>query len=148
MPAKPFRIYLSHTIRGTQGDKATPGAMRRNMKAAVKAGECLEAYFLDWEKMYGLCKIELYVPGAHDAFPQAAMARGWLSIDQVLDLDCDIIDTCDMMLVRGNYLSTGMIYEIDHASQVGIPTFQFDKVNKKVMADVYDTIHLIIKGDL
>ena len=148
MPAKPFRIYLSHTIRGTQGDKATPGLMRRNMQAAIKTGEHLDAYFLDWEKMYGLCKINLYVPGVHDDFPQAAMAREWLSIAQVLDLDCDIIDTCDMMLVRGNYISGGMRYEIEHAAEVGIPTFQFDKVSKKVMADVYDTIHLIIKGDL
>jgi len=143
---KPFRIYMSHPIRGPKREKATDADMQKNNKRAHDVAEQLRAYFLDWQRMDGFVPIEIYVPGENDEFIIHAYRRGYLTEDQILDCDCDIISTCDMVLALGDYTSNGMKVEIDFATAEDIPVFRFSRVQKTVVRNLYTIIETIMIG--
>ncbi|RLD97119.1 MAG: hypothetical protein DRI92_06150, partial [Aquificota bacterium] len=86
-PDNTIRIYMSHTIRGKHGNKATPAQMQANKDRALQFANCLRAYFLDWERMDGLPPVDLYVPAEHDEFVELAWKKKYLNIDQILEID-------------------------------------------------------------
>lgn len=109
-----LKIYVSHSIRGKFGADATVGQMRTNCQKAVNFGKLLRTIFpgINW-----------YIPADHDEFVTLAFTKGYLNEDQILDVDCDIIDTCQGLLayIPDDFISKGMGIEINYASSTDIP---------------------------
>ena len=107
--------YLSHYIRGFAGDDATPETIEANCAKAVEWSKKLWVYFGS--------NLEIYVPASMDLFPRIALEKNYLTVDQVLDVDCKIVSQCDVLLIAnwGDYISEGMRREINTARQFRIP---------------------------
>ncbi len=124
-----MRIYVSHPIRGKNGDAATEEEKQANCEAAIKwadllrmnlglratqgGGLYLGGHWLthrDW----------IYVPAEHEEFIGRAYGKGYLTEEQILDIDCEILKECDLLVVLGEP-STGMRVEIGHAKSLNIP---------------------------
>ncbi|MFA5153007.1 MAG: hypothetical protein WC554_10635 [Clostridia bacterium] len=108
------KIYVSHSIRGKYGVKATPEQMEENNQKAISFGQLLKANYP---------KINWYVPGEHDEFVKIAYLKKYLTDTQILDVDCDILAKCNGLLVwmPDNYISGGMQVEVDYAIEHKIP---------------------------
>lgn len=101
-----MRIYISHSIRGIKGSAATIEDMQINCQQAVKFTEELTHEF----------PFDFYVPGGSEAFVQKAFDKQFLTIDQILEIDCDIIDGCELVIffIPNGYFSSGMLVEVYH----------------------------------
>ena len=101
------RIYLSHPIRGMQGMDASPEYIAKNNRVAIEAGNIL--------RQSGHI---VHVPAKHEEFVSRAM-NGCMTTSQVLEVDCEIIDTCDVVVFFAHEgigpLSNGMTVERKHA---------------------------------
>lgn len=108
------RIYLSHSIRGKHGKDATVEQMEYNNELAKSYGRQLRLHF---------SKVDFYIPGEHDEFVLIAYLKGYLAEKQVLDVDCEIVSRCNLVvaLAPDGYISRGMRVEIDYAVSAGIP---------------------------
>lgn len=102
-----MRVYLSHSIRGIKGLKATKKDMEKNCRQAIRFTEELTKEF----------PIDFYVPGGSEVFVQRAFDKQFLSIDQILEIDCDIIDDCEVVIfyIPDGHISGGMQVEAYHA---------------------------------
>ena len=130
-----FKIYLSHPIRGAKGANATREDMEANNKIAIVIGKAIERWYRD---KFLNEEISVYVPGEHDEFVMLGYENGTLTEKQILDIDCQIITTCDMVYaLSGEVVSHGMQVEIDFANGHNIPVFYsgIPKVNDEVGAE-------------
>lgn len=109
-----MKTYLSHYIRGLKGEEATEEDIEKNCAGAI-----------DYAKgfRYKYPNVDLYVPAESEPFVGACLQMKYLDIDQILDVDCKIIRTCDIVIVHNPeiLLSHGMITELNFAVQRGIP---------------------------
>ncbi|KKM07782.1 hypothetical protein LCGC14_1730470 [marine sediment metagenome] len=133
-----MRVYLSHSIRGLKGTDATHEDMRKNCEAIKKVAEFIR------ERISG---IDLYVPAENETFVLIAFDKEYITEEQILDVDCTIIDDCDAVICRveaiGDQLQGGRKIEIDHAEATNKPYIVF--------AHAYEAVnwlvHQIMKGD-
>ena len=93
-----MKFYFSHPIRGKDGDKATDRTIQNNCLTAIAMAHSIR------QKIIGL---QLYVPGAHDVFVQLAYKNGYITEEQILTVDCQIIDRCDGVII---YAPDGDVY--------------------------------------
>ena len=109
-----IKVYISHSIRGKMGDKATQEYQEANNQKAITFGETLSEEFSN---------ISFHVPGAYEEFVSPAYRKGHLSEKQILDIDCDIISRSNFIIVFApdDYISKGMKVEIDYATLHNIP---------------------------
>jgi hypothetical protein len=118
-----IKCYLSHYIRGPSGDKATPEEMRANcINASNAADDIRESINFS---------ANIYVPGEHE-FPPVGifLQKGYLTIKQVLEVDCEILKQCDVILVyKDPTLSSGMMEELACAAENELEIFYFDKLD-------------------
>lgn len=138
---KPLRVYCSHLIRGPEGDAASPETCNKNRVVAHNTAEHLRMFLHDWSVYNGYPKVELYVPGEHDETIQLALDLGYMNIEEVLDIDCKILDRCNLLLVFGKTVSKGMAVEINYAAKVGIPVFAFTRLTGKVISSLQNTLY-------
>lgn len=143
-----FRVYCSHPIRGKKGPAATDEDIRKNNEWACNLAVELRAYLYEWEKMHGLPKVHLYVPGEHDEFVSLAYREGILTEDQILKVDKMLLSQCGLMLMFGNYISRGMEVELEHACMKEIPVFKFSQLTPGVANELYHTLSFITQGEL
>ena len=140
-----FRIYVSHYIRGPSGTAATIYEIENNIRRHKAIGTEIQAYLIDWEKMDGFPKAELYVPAAHDEFVQLAYRRHYINEEQILDVDCAIIERCNLLIAYDNpNLSRGMQVEIKHALENGIPVYNMPNMDRSSIDGLKFTIALIL----
>ena len=119
-----FKIYLSHSIRGPGGIYATKEEIWANLKKYIAVGTEIKAYLIDWEKQDGFPKMELYIPADHDEFVQIAFDKEYINEEQILDVDCDIIEGCSLLIACGDHTqSRGMKVEIQYAVDNRIPIY-------------------------
>jgi hypothetical protein len=119
-----FRIYMSHWIRGPKGENATKKDIRENLDKHIAIGTEIKAYLIDWEKMDGFPKMDLYIPAEHDEFVQIAFNRHYVNEEQILDVDKEIIDRCQLVIAYGDFTkSRGMKVELEHAGEHDIPIY-------------------------
>ena len=110
-------IYFSHRI-SNGSHKTSPEEQRKYCEEAVRiANEIKKGLTAD---------IEIYVPGADsEKFVSKAINSGFMTVEQVLDVDCQIIDTCDAVICRveaiGDQLQGGRRIEVDHAKATNKP---------------------------
>lgn len=119
-----MRFYLSHSIRGTLREKAT---------AEQELANCQKAMEIASELINKFPKLELYVPGAHE-FPLIRTLRdqGSVTVKQLLNADCAIIDNCDGIIVyvpEGDELQGGRLVEYNHAVATNKPVFVFAEID-------------------
>lgn len=138
-----FRIYFSHIIRGKKGNKATDQEIQDNIDRAVWVGTQLKSYLLDWEKMDGFPKLDLYIPGEHDEFVQIAWKKKFINEEQILNVDCTILDRCRLIILYGDYLSKGMKIEFEHAKSNDISIFSMPSLSDLSVDSLKFAIKLI-----
>ena len=107
-----IKAYISHRISDGGDDVDT--SMEENCKRAIEFGKLICKEFPN---------IEWYVPADHEAFVHIAYVKKLLTIPQILEVDCEIIDGCNFMLVYSpdDYISRGMKIEIDHCVYTHTP---------------------------
>ena len=105
-----FKYYVSHPI--SDGGVLAEEIMEKNCKAAIDFTEWLRKEFPNFT---------FYCPAEHEEFVHTTYTDKLLTIPQILDVDCKIIDSCDGMVVLGlgDKASAGMQVEIDHCSKTG-----------------------------
>lgn len=110
------RLYLSHPIRGRNGTKASERDIGANNLRAIRMGNAIRAFF-PW--------VELYVPAEHDEVLSYLYLIRALSIEDLLEADCDVINKCDGVISFQPefYESSGMRVEREYAEAHGIPVF-------------------------
>ena len=146
-----LRVYLSHCIRGPKGENAPHKEIQQNIKKFKKVGQELQSYFFDWEKMEGFPKIDLYVPAEHDEFVMIAYSKGFITETEILDVDCTIIDTCDLLISWGfpkDTGSNGMKIECEHAYKQQIPIYTMDDLSPIAVDSLKYVLYLILKAQL
>ena len=123
------KAYLSHPIMGKQSRDATEEYIEVNNAKAAFTGHLIRA---------ALPELDLHVPSDMEAFVHRAYKLGHMTIDQILDVDCNIITECDVLLVYDHefHTSSGMQREIDHANSLGIPIVVFNSFNDEVLLDI------------
>ena len=119
-----MRYYLSHAIRGKAGPDASHDVQAKNCAEAIRVADILRGLFP---------KLELYVPAKNETFVQIAYDIGHLTIDEILDIDCKIIDLQDGVLVYvpdDEELQGGRKIEYDHAVATNKPVCIFHTVEE------------------
>ena len=109
-----IKAYISHSIAGKYAEKATTEQKLANCDKAILFGEQLAKEFPS---------IDFYIPGKHEIFVITAFRKNYLTLEQVLDIDCNIVSQCNFIVVFSpdDYISKGMQIEIDHAVFNSIP---------------------------
>ena len=109
-----IRAYISHTIRGKYGEKATDEQRKENSEKCISFGVALRKEFP---------MIDFYIPGEHHEIDTISYRKGYMTEEQILDIDCEIILRCNFIVVFSpdDYISKGMQIEIDHAVKSCIP---------------------------
>ena len=123
-----MKFYLSHKIRGSSGENATNIEQAKNCCEAVKIGEQIRK---------ALPTIELYIPGeGTEQFVSIAYKKGYLDIEQILDVDCAIIDNSEGVLFyvpKGDTLQGGRLIEFNHAIREKKPIYVFADVQQVIV---------------
>ncbi len=118
-----MRVYLSHKIQGKDGAGVSDEVMRRNLLDAIIVAEKLRALFPE--------KLEIYVPAENETFVNFAYKLGFLTVEQILEVDCKIIDCLDAVIVyvpEGDDLQGGRLIEYEHALETHKPVWVFSDV--------------------
>lgn len=127
--------YMSHPIRGITGDAATKEVQIANSEKARSAAMVLR------NKINGL---DVYCPGDAEKFVYLTYANGWLTDDQILEIDCKIEEDCDLLLVyEFDRLGKGCRVEIEAADKFGIPIIRFSEVTPEVISSIRTLVHSI-----
>ena len=126
MLKKKIKVYVSHYIRGLEGNEASVETRESNLTKAKEVCKQLRIYFGS--------NLDFYVPAEMDEFPQVALELGFLDVEQILDIDCVIVSRCDALLVLHfeQKLSGGMERELTTARVTGVPIYLLngmDEVN-------------------
>lgn len=123
-----MQFYLSHKIRGSFGENATNIEQKKNCEEAVKIGEQIRK---------ALPTIKLYIPGeGTEQFVHIAYKKGYLNIEQILDVDCAIINNSEGVLFyvpKGDELNGGRLIEFNHAVREKKPAYTFNDVQQAIV---------------
>ena len=141
-----FRIYMSHWIRGPKGKQATKKDIRENLDKNISIGTEIKAYLIDWEKQNGtdFPKMDLYIPAEHDEFVQIAFDNKYINEEQILGVDCDIIDRCQLVIALGDHSkSRGMKIEIEYAEEHSIPVLYMPNLTPETIKTLRFTLKLL-----
>ena len=95
-----FNIFLAYPTCRKDEDN-----FYRVTKNYINIGTQIKAYLIDWEKMDGLPKCNIYVPAEHEMFIHCAYTNGLLSDEQIIAINCEIINNCDLLILFGGFKS-------------------------------------------
>jgi hypothetical protein len=107
-----MRVYLSHSITGPKGSAATKEDMKENCDKAKLVAKTLRAIYPE---------VEFYVPAESENFVGKAYTKGYLTIAQILEIDCDIIRECDAVIFYNIEGSNGCKIELECTQNECIP---------------------------
>ena len=147
-----FRIYLSHPIRGSKRERATADDIYKNCVNAQNVAIEMGAYFNDWNKMDGFPPVDIYCPAEHDEFVQIAFNKGLLTVDKILEIDCDIVKRCDLLICYG-FVSSGMMTELEFAEKNNVPVLAITHWDNSIAVNLKEVFKIILdnqrkhKGD-
>jgi nucleoside 2-deoxyribosyltransferase len=121
-----MRVYFSHAMRGKAGDGASDEIQLTNNEVALLLAKKLR------KRLPG---IEVYVPAESEPFVRAAFDAKYLTIVQILELDCKVIDGCDIVICyvpEGDELQGGRLVEFDHAIDTLKPVMCYSDLDAAV----------------
>lgn len=116
--------YLSHCIRANKENPSIKEMLFNNNKAIILANELRKTFpFLD-----------VYVPAENNEFDLAISKGKYLTTDQILEIDCKILEKRDLLLVYDWQvnLSAGQKVEVFHAGKIGIPMITFSCLSEAI----------------
>lgn len=119
-----IKVYFSHPIRGPLKDKATSQDMIYNCRLAIEMADLIRS-FVNLPTIL----FDIYVPGEHEAFVSRAWQGHYLTIKQILEIDCNIIEEYgDLLLVFAPYGPPveGCNIEMKYAQERNIPVIVFE----------------------
>lgn len=121
--------YFSHHIRGKHGVHATDEDMQHNCDEASRVAHIIQDRLGD---------LDLHVPADHDEFVCIAYRNGKLTEDDILEIDCAIIQQRQMMIAYSyeGHTSRGMQTEIACCLTNAIPLFCFENFTETVMNEL------------
>lgn len=145
--SKQFNIYLAYpTYRGDED------IHYKMTKRYCNIGTEIRAYLLDWEKMDGLPKCNMYNPADHELFVDTAHFMELLSGRDILTVNRDIIGRCDLVILYGNTdrcVKGTLLEEVKHAKISKIPIFTLPDLSPIVIDTLKLAITIITKsGDI
>ena len=117
--SKSLRIYFSHPIRGKLGPSCPIETQEKNCAAAIKIANRIR---------WACPEFDIYVPAENEEFIQIAFGKKYITGDQILEVDCVIVDRCDITIVyvpEGDELQGGRKIEFDHAKEIGKPVIAY-----------------------
>ncbi len=120
------RVYFSHSIRGKLGSTCPIETQEKNCAAAIEMAN---------EIRWACPEFDIYVPAEHEKFIQIAFQKEYLTEDQILKVDCIIVDRCDITIVyvpEGDELQGGRKIEFDHARNVGKPVIAYSTAEEAI----------------
>ena len=121
-----MNTYMSHPIRGSMKDKATEEFIKSNCNAAMIIAAQIRVYM---SVNYREVDFALYVPAEHEAFVHRSYLYGMLTVAQILEIDCKIIeeDFNDLLLIYAPYGPPveGCHVELTHARKCEIDVVVF-----------------------
>jgi len=114
--------YFSHSIRGKKGKDATDEEVAENCHAAIKVAEWIREV---------IPELDLYVPAEHEDFVHITYRDKYLTEDQILEIDCKILERKDFHIVYevGGWLGGGIAKEIEAAKKYGKSIFYISKLD-------------------
>jgi hypothetical protein len=127
-----IRAYLSHPIRGSKNSNASKDQQLINSQRAIEAAEFIRKF---------IPNLQIYCPGHAERFVHYTYADKLLTDAQILDIDCKIINECDVLLVYDFDKSAGVKIEIEYAVSRGIPVLRFKELNGKTIDDIREFIN-------
>ena len=117
-----MKLYLSHKISG-DGKTTSFTEQQKNCDKAILIANMI---------CNALPSVEVYVPGGQtERFVRIALIKKYLTVEQVLDIDCTIIDGCDGVIIylpQSDTLQGGCLVEYDHAVVTHKPVWLFSNV--------------------
>ncbi len=119
-----MRFYLSHSIRGKYGKDATNVQMKENCDRAILIANLIRN---------AIPSIDIYCPAEHEDFVLTAYQKHYVTEEQILNVDCAIIDECYGVIIyvpEGDELQGGRKIEYDHAIKHNIRVWRFNDVEK------------------
>lgn len=122
-----MRVYLSHAMRGKAGADASVDTQAINCAAAIEIAKVLRNVFPE--------VLDLYVPAETEPFVQAAYDAGYMNVEQILEIDCRVIDGCDSVIIfvpEGDELQGGRLVERDYANETNCPVMIFTNVKQAI----------------
>ena len=126
-----MRAYISHAIRGKSGPDATDEERKKNSDKAITFGNVLRKEFSN---------VDFYVPGEHYEIDTISYRKGYMTEEQILDIDCEIISRCNFMVVFApdDYIGGGMQIEVDYCVVNSIPVISavdgsYDEYVKRII---------------
>ena len=124
-----IRAYMSMPIRGKSGNNATSQEIEYNRQKGIVTS-----------KILSICipNLDIYCPGEHDEFTQAALYDHYLTLEDVLNIDCKMLHKRDLLIVYDwqNFWSHGMIKEIVYAGTYKIKQYFFSSLCTKVVDEL------------
>jgi len=140
-PTIQVKAYFSSSIRGEKGSDASQKEIDENIRAGKKMGAQLREYF---GKL-----LNLYVPHDQDDLVQILWRSGRITVWDILDGDCKLVQERDLLLVWKNkgYFSTGMKREIRAAQEKNIPIIEFEEFNNDIVQKIFKEINKKVFGD-
>lgn len=140
-----FNIYLSTPFNRT----ATTSVASR-LRYWIDIGTEIQAYLLDWEKMDGFPKMNLYVPAEHETFIQLAYLQKFLTLKQINFINCNIIHLCNLFLTYGHADTQAIRYgktELDWATDNGVPHYHMPDLSSPSLEALKLSIKLVLKSE-
>jgi hypothetical protein len=121
-----MKFYMGHPIRGEKGDKATADDIVRNNEAAIVVANYIRTHIIP--------NIDIHVPAEMEGFVYTAYKMKVLNEEQILAVDCKIIESCDALLVYAPFGSVvkGCKIEFDYALRCHKPVFIFEDAETAV----------------
>ena len=118
---KKIKAYFSHPITGKFGAdcnaKKKQDYIKHNCKIAIEKAITLRQRFYD---------LHIYLPAESEPFVGRAHFKNYIDINKILEIDCEILENCDMLIIAptiADGISGGMIKEILRACDKIIPIF-------------------------
>jgi len=113
---KTITAYLTHPIRGSAGEASTAEVRKANNNKAKEFAQSFRQLFPH---------IDLYVPAEQDECLARLMENKVLTIEDVLTVDCEILQSRDILIsyTPDGYCSEGMKIEIAAAKRKKIPRY-------------------------
>ena len=114
-----MKFYMGHPIRGEKGDKATAKDIAANNEAAIVVADYIRDSITP--------AIDIHVPAEMENFVHVAYQMKILDVEQILAVDCKIIESCDVLLIYAPFgsVTSGCKVELDHALKCHKPVFIF-----------------------
>ena len=140
-----IKIYLSHAIRGAKGPDATDADMQANNTAARRAASIIRQVLQPLEGWFE-CEIEVYCPADHDEFVMIAYRWGILTEEQILNVDCIIVERCQALIwYSGLGPSKGAGIEMKRARSQAIPIHELHSLDTDELEQLKNFVEVICR---